>query len=45
MQLGLSLQGNTTEKEKPQKVSVENYINRIEVLQQDEMLVQIVKQF
>ena len=43
--LGWSLLGNTTERGKPQKVGREYHINRIEVLQHDEILDQIVKQF
>ena len=43
--LGWSLLGNTTEREKPQKDGREYHINRIEVLQHDEMLDQIVKRF
>ena len=41
--LGWSLLGNTTEREMPQKGGREYHINRIEVLQHDEMLDQIVK--
>ena len=43
--LGWSLLGNTTEKEKPQEGRREYHINRIELLQHDEILDQIVKQF
>ena len=43
--LGWSLLRNTTEREKPQKGGREYHINRIEVLQHDEMLDQIVKRF
>ena len=43
--LGWPLLGNTTERERPQKDRREYHINRIEVLQHDEMLDQIVKRF
>ena len=43
--LGWSLPGNTTKKERPQKDRREYHINRIEVLQLDEMLDQIIKRF
>ena len=43
--LGYSLLGNTTEKERPQKNPREYHMNRIKVLQHDEMLDQIVKRF
>ena len=43
--LGWSLLGNNTEREKPQKGGREYRVNRIEVLQHDEMLDQIVKRF
>ena len=43
--LGWSLLGNTTERERPQKDRREYHINRIEVLQHDKMLDQIVKRF
>ena len=41
--LGWSLLGNTTKKEKPQKGGRECHKNRLEVLQHDEMLDQIIK--
>ena len=43
--LGWSLLGNTTKRERRQKDQREYHINYIEVLQHDEMLDQIVKQF
>ena len=43
--LGWSLLGNTAEGKKPEKGGREYHISRIEVLQHDEVLDQIVKQF